>query len=126
MTEIAAGIAILISLAALWLANQAYRQVADTFEEFTNRLIKQVRDVQNEFAERSERIRGEFSGIERTLQSIESHEHEFGQKLLEATKRIESLERKLTELRDSIPPQYRRHQVKKPPETPEPPEPMKK
>ena len=113
MTEIAAGIAILISLAALWLANQAFRQVGDTFEEFTNRLVAQVRDVQNEFAERSERVRSDFKEIERALQKIEAHEHEYNQKFMDAGTRIEALEKNLKDLKDSIPPQYRRHVAKK-------------
>lgn len=112
MTLIAAMIAVLISLAALWLANLASRQVDNTFKEFTSHLIKQVRDSQAEFSAQNGRLQGEIKNLERSVSSAERHTQDHAEKINTLTQRVAVLEMELKNLTDSIPQQYRR-QVKK-------------
>lgn len=109
MTEIAAAVAVVISLAALWLASQAQNQVSSTFKKFTTHMAKEVREAQNEFLAQTKRIHESFRNTNRTVDSLKLREQEYSRKLNTLTQRISVLEHELNSLKSSIPPQYLQH-----------------
>ena len=112
MVLIASGVAIVIALAALWLANAAHAQVSNTFEEYSVTLAKQVREAHSEFEQKVDRLRADCRELVKIMHSIESQAHENAEKIHVLTQRVGVVEHELKSLSDSIPSQYRR-QVKR-------------
>ena len=106
MTEIAAIVAVIIALAALWFSSQAHNQVNSTFEKFTSHMAKELREAQNEFLQQTKRIHEAFRTTNKSVDSIKAREQEYAQKLNTLTQRITVLEHELNSLKSSIPPQY--------------------
>lgn len=100
-------------MVALYLASQAARQVDDAFTKFTQQLIKQVRETQDDVALRTDRVRNDFQTIGKSIESIEKRALDHGEKINTLTQRITVLEHELTSLTESIPPQFRRAVPKK-------------
>lgn len=95
-------------MAALYLASQAVRQVDDVFAKFTQQLIKQVRETQDDVALRTERVRNDFQTIGKSIESVDKRALDHSEKINTLTQRITVLEHELASLTASIPPQYRR------------------
>lgn len=108
MTEIAAVIAVIVALAALWLSNHAVTRVDATFEDFTLRLAKQVKEAQSEMIARADGVRNELRALERSVESLEQRGLDHGEKLHTLAQRVAVLEHDLKSLSDAIPPQFRR------------------
>lgn len=113
LTEIAAIIAIVLALGALWLANQAHSQVDTTFEKFTKHLAKQVHDAQSQFAQHTNQLETEVKSVNRSLDTIRTQERDHAEKINSLTQRLNVLEHELKTLTASIPPQYLRRPKEK-------------
>lgn len=108
MAEIAAVIAVVVSLVAVWLASSAHRHTESTFTKYSGALNKQVRDAQIEVAARAEQIRKEMQEVERSLSKFDTHSREHAEKINTLIQRVKVLEHDLKSLTDAIPQQFRR------------------
>ncbi len=105
MTEIAAIIAVLMALGALWLASHANKQVDSTFEEYGRHLAKQVRDVQIVFTAKAEEVQKELRNIERDIEAIKTQNRDFGEKINTLSLRMKVVEHDLKNMTEALPPQ---------------------
>lgn len=108
MVEIAAAVAIVVALVALWLASTAHRHTENTFTKYSSALNKQVKDAQLEIAVQAEKISKEMKAIERSLSTFEAHSDEHAEKINTLIQRVKVLEHDLKSLTEALPTQYRR------------------
>ena len=108
MIFVAATIAMVISLAALWLANQASRQVDESFKDFSQHLAKQVHEAQETFGAEVTKVHNDLRKLERKLDTTAAHAAEHAEKIKALTQRLTALEQSLEDLTASIPAQYRK------------------
>ena len=111
MAEIASVIAVVVSLGALFLASQAFKQVGGSFDDFTKKMAKYVSSAQNEFAQQTQKVEKKVISIERDLKAIDKNAQDHAEKLNTLVQRVNVLEHELQSLIDSIPKQYRRQAV---------------
>lgn len=105
MTEIAAIIAVLMALGALWLASHANKQVDSSFEEFGRHLAKQVRDAQVIFTAKADEVQKELRNIERDIEAIKAQNRDVGEKVNTLSLRMKVVEHDLKNMTEAIPPQ---------------------
>ncbi len=108
VAEIASIIAIFVALGALFLASQAFKQVGGSFDDFTKKMAKLVRDAQNDFAAQTQKVEKQVASIERDLKAIDKMSRDQAEKINTLQQRMNVLEHELQSLTDSIPKQYRR------------------
>lgn len=113
MTEIAAVVAVVIALAALWLASTAHSHVENTFKKYSNSLNKQIRDAQAEVFARADRLEKDMKELQNDVAKLESHSREHSEKINTLIQRTTVVEHDLKSLIEAIPPQYLRTPVKK-------------
>lgn len=105
MTEIAAIIAVLMALGALWLASHANKQVDSSFEEFGRHLAKQVRDAQVIFTAKADEVQKELRNIERDIEAIKAQNRDVSEKVNTLSLRMKVVEHDLKNMTEAIPPQ---------------------
>ncbi|MEX0694535.1 MAG: hypothetical protein WD075_08840 [Rhodospirillales bacterium] len=105
MTEIAAIIAILVALGAIWLASHANKQVDSTFDEFGRHLAKQVRDAQVAFSAKTEEVQTNLKNVEREVEALQAHNRDLAEKINTLSLRMKVVEHDLKSLTEAIPPQ---------------------
>ena len=108
VAEIAASIAVVVALVALWLASTAHRHTESTFTKYSSCLDRQVREAQVEFAQLADKIQREMKDLERSHSSADSQVREHAEKLNTLLQRVKILEHELKSLSDATPPQFRR------------------
>lgn len=108
MTEIAAVIAVVVALVALWLASMAHRHTENTFTKYSNGLNKKVKEAQDEFAQLSQKLSREVKDLERTHSAADAQVREHAEKINTLLQRVKVLEHDLKSLSDAIPPNFRR------------------
>jgi len=104
VAEIAASIAVVVALVALWLASTAHRHTESTFTKYSSCLDRQVREAQVEFAQLADKIQREMKDLERSHSSADSQVREHAEKLNTLLQRVKILEHELKSLSDAIPP----------------------
>jgi len=113
MAEIAAVIAVIVALGALWLASHANKHVDSSFEEYGRHLAKQVRDSQVAFDEKATQLQSELRAIERQIETLKSNNGDVSQKLNTLTQRVKVLEHDLRNMTDALPPQLLKRRAAK-------------
>lgn len=108
MAEIAASIAVVVALVALWLASTAHRHTESTFTKYSSGLNRQVKEAQIEFSQLAEKIARDMKDLERSHSSADAQVREHAEKLNTLLQRVKVLEHDLKSLSDAIPQQYRR------------------
>lgn len=108
MAEIAAAVAVVVALVALWMGSTAHRHTESTFTKYSNALNKQVRDAQAEIAIHAEKLSKDMKELSSELSMQEMHSTEHSEKINTLIQRVKVLEHDLKSLSDAIPPQYRR------------------
>lgn len=105
MTEIAAVIAVIVALGALWLASHANKHVDSSFEEYGRHLGKQVREAQNVFSAKADEVQKHLHSIEREIEFLKTNERDISGKLNTLTQRVKVLEHDLKNMTEALPPQ---------------------
>ena len=72
MVEISAFIAIMISLAGLWLASQAHNQVNSSFKEFTDHMANEVHEAQEEFKKEARSVNDSFDKTTKSIDELKA------------------------------------------------------
>lgn len=107
MAEIASVIAVVVSLAALWLANSAQRQADSSFKDFTQHLVKKVKDAQVEFQQTVKNAHQDLNTARRSVDNLERYTQETTTKVNTLEQRLSVIEHELKSLTAALPPQYR-------------------
>ncbi|WNJ98709.1 hypothetical protein L2D14_12615 [Thalassospiraceae bacterium LMO-JJ14] len=105
VTEIAAVIAVIVALGALWLASHANKHVDSSFEEYGRHLGKQVREAQNVFSAKADEVQKHLHSIEREIEFLKTNERDISGKLNTLTQRVKVLEHDLKNMTEALPPQ---------------------
>lgn len=107
MAELASVIAIVISLAALWLANSALRHADSSFSKFSNHLAKSVKDAQDDFSRTVTQAQKELKDAERSVDLIERQNQELAAQINSLDQRLKVIEHEINSLTAALPPKYR-------------------
>lgn len=107
MAEIASVIAVVVSLAALWLANSAHRQAESSFKDFTGHLVKKVKDAQMEFQQTVKNAHTDLNSARRSVESLEKYNQEMMTKMKVLEQRLQVIEHELKSVTSALPPKYR-------------------
>lgn len=105
MAEIAAIVAVLVALGALWLASHANKHVDSSFEEYGRHLAKQVREAQSMFEKKTSEFQLEMTRLEREIAALQSQIGNNSEKLNTLTQRMKVVEHDLKSMTDALPPQ---------------------
>ncbi|MBO6520495.1 MAG: hypothetical protein JJ900_08885 [Rhodospirillales bacterium] len=105
MAEIAAIVAVLVALGALWLASHANKHVDSSFEEYGRHLAKQVREAQAAFERKTSEFDLEVTKLSREVDALQAQIGDNSEKLNTLTQRIKVVEHDLKSMTDALPPQ---------------------
>ncbi|MEQ8321786.1 MAG: hypothetical protein RH946_16085 [Rhodospirillales bacterium] len=112
MAEIAAVVAVLVALGAVWLASHANKHVDNSFDKYGKNLAKQVREAQIMFESKTEALESEINSFSRDIENIKQYERDIAEKVHTLTQRVSVLEHDLKNMTEALPPQLLQRRAK--------------
>lgn len=107
MAIIASIIAVIVSLGALYLASSANKQAGTSFRDFTEHLIKQVKNAQDDLQKTVRDAHRDLNTTRRSVDDLDRMNEEFRIKIGTLEQRIHVLEHELKSLTEVLPAKYR-------------------
>jgi peptidoglycan hydrolase CwlO-like protein len=107
MTYVIGGLAMLVSLVALWLASSSIKKIEDGNREIKSRISADVDKVRQELEKKISGIDNKVVSFDSTMKAVMDNQAQSSERLDILEKKLAKISRDLSDLTSSIPPQFR-------------------
>ena len=111
MAYILGGIAVFMSFIALWLASSNLKKIEGGNKELKSQIQADVDKIRKDLEEKIDKLEKAVGGVDKKMEAVTKNQTQSKEAVEVLEKKLARTTQELSDLTNSIPPQYRQHRT---------------